>query len=385
MSTASQGFPSMTRISQIMAFALLCCLAPDLSRLNAQNAEPAANVKDPRIGSRIMITTAGAELRTPASTVWRGYIGEVFTVTVTNGEWLWIDEKGGWLWEQECTPFATAIETLTQRVNKQKSAENYHLRGVAYLAHGQFDNAIADFTESLRQQPRNAGALNNRGQARYMKGDYQAAVQDFSAAVAIDEKNSLALNNRALAHIALRDFPKALNDLNAALKLVPDYPEALNNRGIVKQQLGKPDDAIADYTVALKVDPKCIDALSNRALAHLQKNDLAKAIADLEEAMRIAPRAYEAENDLAWLLATTKVDSFRDRERSLVLAKHACEVTGYKQWNTLDTLAAAHAENSQFADARQWIGTALELAPEAEKPRLQAHLDLILAEKPVRD
>ena len=375
----------MTRISLIIVLPFLCSLLLDSTTVHGQSKPPEADVKDPRIGSSILITTAGAEFRTPEATVWRGYIGEVFTVTLTNGEWLWIDEKRGWLWEQDCMPFDTAIETMTQRVNQTKSAENYHLRGVAYLSHRNFENAIADFTESLREQPRNAGALNNRGQAHYMMGDLKAAVEDYSAAVAIDAKNALALNNRALAYLRLKDLASALKDLNSALKIVPDYPEALNNRGIVNQELGKPDDAIADFTAALKVYPRYVDALGNRALAHHQKNDHAKAVADLELAIRLDLRAWEAMNDLAWLLATTPVDAVRNRERSLTLARQACEVTEYKQWNTLDTLAAAYAENGEFVEAKQWIGTALEMAPDAEKERLKGHLDLIMAEKPVRE
>ena len=60
-------------------------------------------------------------------------------------------------------------------------------------------------------------------------------------------------------------------------------------------------------------------------------------------------------------------------------------MTEYKQWNTLDTLAAAFAENAQFAEAKTWLETAMTLAPEEEKKRLQIHLDLVLAKKPVRD
>lgn len=375
----------MSRISLLAHFVLLCSVVIDSSILCAQDKSPGSDVKDPRAGSRILITTAGAELRTPEATVWRGYIGEVFTVTLTNGEWLWIDEKGGWLWEQDCTPYETAVETMTKRATEMPSAETLHLRGVAYLSHGEFDKAIADFTESLKREPRNAGALNNRGQARYMKDEYQAAIQDFSAAIAMDARHSLALNNRALAKIAMGDFPGALKDLDAALKLVPDYPEALNNRGIVKQELDRPDDAIKDFTVALKVYPKYIDALCNRALAHLQKDDHVKAFADLEQAITIEPNSYGASNDLAWLLATTPVASVRNPKRALELATKACELSHYEQWNSLDTLATAFAENGKFDEAKQWIGTAIELAPEDEKERLQSHLDQIMAGKPVRD
>ena len=375
----------MSRFTFLVAPVLLCCLVCTSSAVYGQPAKAVPNLKDPRIGRKVIITKAGAELRTPKGTVWKGYVGEVFTASLTNGEWLWIAEKGGWLWEKDAVPFDTAITTFTQRLDQQKTAENYHLRGVAYLASKENAKAVADFTESLRLEPRNAGALNNRGQVSYLKGDFKAALADFSSAIAIEAKNPLVLNNRALAYIALDDFENALKDLHTALNLVPEYPEALNNRGVVHLQLKKFDEAIADFTESLKIHPQYIDALQNRAFAYVDKNDYAKAIADLESAMTFSPNSYEAANDLAWLLATAPEDSVRNKERALTLAKQACAMTEYKQWNTLDTLAVAFAENGQFAEAKTWLGTAVTLAPEVEKKRLQVHLDLVLAEKPVRD
>jgi tetratricopeptide (TPR) repeat protein len=200
----------------------------------------------------------------------------------------------------------------------------------------------------------------------------------------IDPKNFLAINNRALAYIETEEYNLAMNDLQAALKLVPEYPEALNNRGIVNQKLSKLDEAVADFTAALKIDPRYVDALGNRAYTYRLKKDYKKAIADLELAMKINPQTYEAVNDLAWLLATSQEDSVRSPKRALELAVEACKISGYEQWNTLDTLAAAHAENGQFDTAKEWLGKAIEHAPEKEKARLQSHMELVLAEKPIR-
>lgn len=375
----------MSRFSFFVAQALLCCLAWNLSEVYGQRTGSDLNLKDPRIGNQVIITNEKAKLRTPDATVWESYVGEVFTVSLTNGEWLWIAEKGGWLWEKEAVPFDTAIETFTQRIDQKPSAENYHLRGVAFLAHQQFEKAVADFDESLQKDPRNAGAMNNRAQVSYLKGDYNAAIQDFTRAIEIEAKNPLVLNNRALAYIALNDLDNALKDLQAALNLVPKYPEALNNRGVVHQELMALDKAIADFTEALKIYPQYVDALENRAIAYVENNESAKAIADLESAIRFRPNSYQAVNDLAWLLATAPEDSIRNKERALTLATKACEITEYKQWNTLDTLAVACAENGKFAEAKEWLGTALTLAPEDEKERLQSHLELVMAEKTVRD
>jgi tetratricopeptide (TPR) repeat protein len=364
---------------------LFCILVWDSCTVCGQQKNSARDLKDPRVGKKVMVTKAGAELRTPQATVWKGYLGDVFTVDLTNGEWLWINEKGGWLWEKEAIPFDAAIQLLSERIEKQKTSENYHLRGVAYLAHKQYDPAIADFNESLRLQPQNAGALNNRGQTNYLKGAYKAAADDYAAAIAIDANNPLVLNNRALAYIELNDHDNAMNDLQAALKLVPHYPEALNNRGVVNQRLGKSDEAIADFSEALKLDPKYVGALENRAFSYVQKNDHPKAIADLESALQHSPGSSEAANDLAWLLATTSEDSVRDIARALVLAKQACTATEFKQWNMLDTLATVYAENNEFAEAGKFMEAAINLAPAEEKQRLQIHLDLVTAGKPVRD
>lgn len=346
---------------------------------------PAAAAKDPRIGTRVLVTRAGAELRTPKATVWRAYLGEVYTVALTNGEWLWINERGGWLWEKDVIPFATSVDELSRRVAARPTAENYHLRGVALLAQKEYDKAILDFSESLRREPKNAGAFNNRGQCHYLKGDYASAIQDFSTALRLDPKHFLAKNNRALAYIASTNFPAALSDLQAALQQVPEYPEALNNRGIVYQKMGRLDESIRDFTAALKIDPKYADALGNRAYTYRLKGEYQNAITDLEKAIVVRPNTYESLNDLAWLLATAKSDSIRNAPRAVELATSACSLSEYKQWNTLDTLAAASAESGEFDQAAEWLGTAIELAPAGEKPRLQEHLKLIQAKQPIRE
>jgi tetratricopeptide (TPR) repeat protein len=338
---------------------------------------------DPRVGKKVIVTVAGAPLRTPDAIVWKAYLGETFTVTLTNGEWLWIDQKGGWLWEQETVNFDTAVAELGQRVQADPSAENFHLRGIALLAHQKFDGAIADFSESLKRKPGQAGVLNNRGQARYLKNDYAASVADLNAAIELDPGHFVALNNRALCYIAVEQFDDALPDLNAALQLNREYPEALNNRGVVHSRKGNYEAAIVDFSAALKIDEKYTDAYGNRAFAHVQQGDDAAAINDLRTAMTKDPDNYQAVNDLAWIYATSQRASTRAPGEAVRLATAACRMSQYEDWNALDTLAVAHAANGDFDAAKQWVTTALEKTPDAQKQRIAEHQQLILAGKPV--
>ena len=113
----------MSRFQQWIFPVLLCSLLFNAATVCGQQKKNTPNVKDPRLNQKVMVIKAGAELKTPVATVWKGYLGEVFTVSLTNGEWLWINEKGGWLWEKDVIPFNESIQLLTERVTKQKNGE----------------------------------------------------------------------------------------------------------------------------------------------------------------------------------------------------------------------------------------------------------------------
>ena len=339
--------------------------------------------QDPRIGKSVIVTSAGAELRTPEAVVWRAYIGDVYTVSLTNDQWLWIAEKGGWLWQNHVLMLDEGVDVMSSRIAADPSAENYNLRGIVFSAHQKYDKAIADFTTSLARKKNNAGVLNNRGQAKYKKGDLSAAIVDFTAAIRADSKHYVALNNRALCHMDNEDFKAALKDLNSAIKLHEEYPEALNNRGIIHSRNGDYKAAIADFTAAIKVDERYTDAYGNRAFAHRRQKQFKKALTDLRTAIEKSPLQFEPVNDLAWMLATTNEPSVRDGKEAVELATRACQMTQYQNWNTIDTLAAAYAAAGDFKSAGQWIATALEKAPEDEKSDLEKHSKLIESKKTI--
>ncbi|MCP4170311.1 MAG: tetratricopeptide repeat protein, partial [Fuerstiella sp.] len=287
------------------------------------------------------------------------------------------------LWDRETVSFDTAVEEFSRRVQADPSAENFHLRGIAFLAHKHFDKAIADFSDSLKKRPGQAGVLNNRGQAWYLKEDYASSIDDLNAAIKADPKHFLAYNNRALCYIAAEQFDDALPDLNVAIQLHKEYPEALNNRGVVHSKAGNYAAAVKDFSAALNIDNNYIDAYGNRAFAHRQLGNDELAINDLKTAMIKDPGDFQPANDLAWMYATSQTESIRNPEEAVRLATAACTLSQYEDWNALDTLAATHAANGDFDKAKQWVTTALQKAPAAQKEQITEHQQLILAGKPV--
>ena len=80
------------------------------------------------------------------------------------------------------------------------------------------------------------------------------------------------------------------------------------------------------------------------------------------------------------------VAQYRDGAKALAAAKLACELTGYKEAASLDTLAAACAEAGDFASAIKWEQKAIELKTDAnEKADYGERLMLYQHKKPFRE
>ena len=171
----------------------------------------------------------------------------------------------------------------------------------------------------------------NLGNILVREGNYAAAIDHYEQSLAAEPE-------RAETHIALGNaclntgrFAKALTHLNKAAALRPDMAE-------VPAQLG---------------------------LVHLVQGNTAQAIRFLTQALNLDPQHAEALNNLAWLLATTADETYRDGPRAVVLAKRVNTLSGEDSADHLDTLAAAHAAAGQFE-------AAIEAATKAEKSARQA-------------
>ena len=366
---------SSARLFSICCAGLLLALAQPL----------AAQDNSELVGRKVLVIESGAELRTPEGVVWRAYLGDVFIVALAKDEWLWIDSKQGWLWNRHVVPFDSAVKRFTAAIQNEPTAEAYHARGIALLAHGETERALRDFDESIRRGPRNAGAYVNRGNAWKVGNDLTRALQDYTTAIELDPRNFLALNNRAIVRTMQRDYDGALADLEQALRLNEDYAEAYNNRGVAwreKQEFGK---ALADYTKAISIDPNFAAAYTNRAYVYKKQKKYELALGDYSRAAFLVPQSHPKLNDLAWMLATCPNESYRDGRRAVEQALRACELSRHRDWNSLDTLAAAYAEIGRFSTALKWARTALDLAPHNRKESIRAHLSLFEMGKPVRE
>ncbi len=316
----------------------------------------------------------------------------VYRVGKARGGWLYLtaekeERVGGWVRVGDVIPYSQAIGYFTDNIRVQPDANNYSGRGVIYYTQARYAEALRDYNEAIRIDPRNEGAYFNRGLLWYDQRQFDRAVADFTGAISLNPLFAPAFFLRADAWFHKKELAKAIADYSQVIELdKKSAPAAYRSRGVVWLLKKDIDKAIADYNEALRLDPGFGKAYVCRADAWYLKKQYDNVIADCSQALRLDPGDVSAHNNRAWVLATCPDDKVRDGKRAVASATRACELTNWKEPGPLGTLAAACAEAGDFDAAVKWEEKAQDLITnEGDRARSRARVALYRARKPYRD
>jgi tetratricopeptide (TPR) repeat protein len=293
-------------------------------------------------------------------------------------------------------------------------------RGLIFMKRKEPDKAIADFSEAIRASPDSPVAYTERGIAYALKRQWDSALASLDAAIGIDPKSRLAYEERAYVYRRKDQVEKAIADYTEAIRLDPKRSQTLRSRALLLNKVNRLDEAIADFTQAIRLNPKDQFSVEQLARAYDHKGDPQRAIVDFSALINVAPsrkayeyraRAYAKKGDytsamsdfkqarqmdgdgltwgkgLAWLLSTCPDASFRNGKQAIAEATKDCESMYWNNWNCVDTLAAAYAEDKDFEQAVQFEQEAL-LKPDCNDERraeTQKRLGLYKKHLPYRD
>jgi Flp pilus assembly protein TadD len=161
-----------------------------------------------------------------------------------------------------------AIREFTEAVRQDPNyPEAFANRAFAYLCKADYDRAIRDYGQAIRLKP-SADLFANRGLAYFNKGDYDHAIRDYDQAIGLSGSDAELFNDRGAAYSGKGDYDRAIQDYDQAIRLNPNYAAALNNRGWAYSQKGQRERAIADYRSALRLKPE--DSLRKHVEAALK-------------------------------------------------------------------------------------------------------------------
>jgi tetratricopeptide (TPR) repeat protein len=264
----------------------------------------------------------------------------------------------------------------------------YILRAQIYEAQNKIKEALADTEQALKKDPTNVVALLTQARLHLGKDDLAAAREAVDRVLRVDPNRPNAILLRSLILARQGRYQDAIADIRLLLLSNPKNVELRLQLASLLVADHRPRKAIELLTELLNEDKNNVSALRARGDAFLGVGKHAEAIQDYNVAVRLDPDDDGILNNLAWVLATSPVDTLRDGKRSIHLATKACEVTKYEKSHILSTLAAGYAETGDFETAIKWSTKAIELGEKElheQLDQLKQELESYKQKKPFRE
>lgn len=131
--------------------------------------------------------------------------------------------------------------------------------------------------------------LYNRGQVYAGIGALEEALADYTSVIAQDPYYSEYYLERGNLYRRLGRNEEALADYEHAVAYSPPYVEAYFNRANMLSLCGRDEEALADYDYILEIDPTYLDARINRASILYEQGNYAASLQDVECGLRQDP------------------------------------------------------------------------------------------------
>lgn len=151
---------------------------------------------------------------------------------------------------------------------KDAEAQKAAREGSEAAKAGNWDKAIEEFrkaAESDKKHNKNlAIALQQRGTAEMTAQKWPEAMKDFSEAIRLEPKNAAVYERRAYVEMKQGENDKALADYTEAIKLSPEDPRYYSIRAYLYELKQDYKNSMADTEKVLKLDKDNAEAKSRK-------------------------------------------------------------------------------------------------------------------------
>jgi WD40 repeat protein/Flp pilus assembly protein TadD len=258
--------------------------------------------------------------------------------------------------------------------------------GVAQYRLGAYEDALVTLTDVERRQEADANEESHPGNVGFIAMALHQLGRTEKAQDALDRMRGLfeggkfANDKKTQGYLieAEKLFAGGNNKLYSAWEHIEkgDFEKAVQLVEEIRSLSDKGDNEITKRIKgAVKwLGRKCY----NRAESKRSAREYAEMIGDYEEVVRIDPDHAGALNELAWLRVICPMVELRDAAKAVEEASRACELTKWKDYGYLSTLAAAYSEIGDFGSAVKRQKEAIDLLPEDERPKWHANYQVRL-------
>ena len=131
-----------------------------------------------------------------------------------------------------------------------KTALDYYNRALQHTQAKEYRQAIEDYTEAIKINPRFVDAYLKRCEMRYKMGDNQGVLSDCQEVLNIDPTVAKAYYYQGRARYSLGYSDPAIESYNSAIAQEQNYPQAHYYRGIAYKDSKNVNAAVSDLTKA---------------------------------------------------------------------------------------------------------------------------------------
>jgi tetratricopeptide (TPR) repeat protein len=168
--------------------------------------------------------------------------------------------------------------------------------GVELDRRGRFEEALAQYRETLRIKPGDLHGEENYSQANFAKGErllnqgaYRDALTSFQEGMRYRPRNALAHTYTGLVLTQLGRLDEATAEFRSALELDPTLTRAHLGWGVVLAQSGKDEDAGREFAAAVRSDPANVEARFDLGLVQASLGRNREALESFDAALRLKP------------------------------------------------------------------------------------------------
>ena len=159
--------------------------------------------------------------------------------------------------------------------------------GKALLEDGEYEKALAAFSDAVRLRPDDGRAYYSRACVYKRQGQPDKAAADLTRAVKLDPKDAWAYFDRGWAYGRSRQVDKVIADMTEQIRLSPEDCWACEKRGTMFFLKGDYEQAVNDFTAAVRLNPANPSFLVGLALAYAEEGNLDKAFVNNGRAIRL--------------------------------------------------------------------------------------------------
>jgi tetratricopeptide (TPR) repeat protein len=196
---------------------------------------------------------------------------------------------------------STAQDVNAQR-NVFERSDDPPLKADTHFAAGQFaesqgaaPQAIKQYEEAVRLNPRHAQALFRLGTLYAQAQDYPAAIGAWKKYLGVTNNSAIGFSNLGFAQQLAEDYPAAEASYKSAIQRDPKNRASRVNYGVMLAKLGRPDEALAQFKAVLSP----ADAYYNLGAVYERTGKKEAAREQYTKALAVDPSFADAQVKLA--------------------------------------------------------------------------------------